>query len=222
LCPQILRTFSLKTRLLINDIAFYVGSIAADNRDNERFWEPLSDYIGDNLHVTEVTIRLPHDMNHEIDESKESKGIFDQEWYFWPAVDQLAMLLMGGKIQKLRLAYGATYLVREHSEEDSEEAESGEGNQSGEYDPWNGDEEFAAIERLRYPMPENEHIRELQEMRASYEGLDEGEPQLYEPWGALVRKHKQRRYRRKFILGREDNPAGDVGTVLVLTWPAII
>ncbi len=93
-----LRTLSLKTRLLINDIAFDVGSTAADNRDNERFWEPSSDYIGDHMHVTEVTIRTLHDMNHEIVESKESKGTFGQEWYLWPAVDQLAMLLIGGKI----------------------------------------------------------------------------------------------------------------------------
>ncbi len=50
------------------------------------------------MHVTEVTIRIPHDMNHEIVESKEGKGTFDQEWYLWPAVDQVAMLLIGGKI----------------------------------------------------------------------------------------------------------------------------
>lgn len=122
------------------------------------------------------------------DESKEDRGTFDQKWYWWPAVDQVAMLLIGGKLQKLRLAYGATYLVREHSEEDTEEAVMGESNESGKYDPWNGDGEFTAIERLRYPMPENEHITELQEIRAFYKALDEGEPQLYESWGALVRK----------------------------------
>lgn len=55
---KFLRTLSLKTRLLINDIAFDVGSTAAHNRDNERFWEPLSYYIGNHMHVTEVTIRI--------------------------------------------------------------------------------------------------------------------------------------------------------------------
>jgi hypothetical protein len=71
-------------------------------------------------------------------------------------------------------------------------------------------------------MPENEHIRELQEVRAFYKALDEGEPQFYESWGALVRNHNQRRYKRDFILSREDKPSEDVGTVLVLTWPADI
>lgn len=107
-------------------------------------------------------------------------------------------MLMERKIQRLRLAYTVTYL------------------------PSGGDEDlesYAAIDDLRTPQPKEELDREEQECRDYRDASRAGRPHKFDSIIALLDDQAKRRQRLDFVVSREDDSVGDIGTVLVLTRP---
>lgn len=182
----------------VKDLAFSGRVAAADDAACHDFWQPLCDFISQPMRVTSVTIQLPRDQNHDIDESKESKRGPNGEWFLWPIVEKLARMLMDGKIQRLRLAYTASYL-RPSCDEDLEG--------------------YHAIDTLRNSRSQEERDREEQEFSEYLAAGKNGRPHKFDSIGALYKDQGERRQKLDFVVSREDNPIGDVGTVLVLTRP---
>lgn len=167
------------------------------------------------MRLTSVTIQVPLDLNHTVDKSKETIHTLDSERYWWPAVTALTKLLMDGKIQSLRLAYGATYLNRKMGEDES----SGFRGVTRSNDDFDNEEQFTAINNIRYSRPSDDFERCEQEFRGFYNNIDFNDPQEKGKFDALERAQKKRGQRLNFVVNRVDSPPGDIGTVLVLTRP---
>ena len=121
---------------------------------------------------------------------------------------------MAGKIEKLRIGYSATLEIPAPEEE--EEAQDITPGQSLHKDPL---ESLNSISHLRYPGSKDEKDAEGQENVDLWRALREQRSHKFPSFKALLTDQKRRRQRLNFVVKREDDPIGDVGTVLVLTRP---
>lgn len=201
-------------RRQIRDIAFARESTSADDNDCRAFWDPLSTFIGSHMSLCSVTIQVPRDINHEIDETKEARPAPDEEWYWWPAVRLMGGLLMAGKIEKLRVGYCATLKIRVPEEEEPQDIEAGQSHHE------NPLESLSSISYLRHPQPQDELDREYRGHMDLRRAFSEQRSHRFPSFGALYAHQERRRQRFDFVVNQEDDPIGDVGTVLVLTRPA--
>ena len=192
-------------RLEIKHIKFGTGSTAADDYSVRDYWKPLLSFITCYTRVSSVTIRVPDDMNHSIDTKKERGRKLNGEWYWFPACKGLRDLLLEGKIQRLRLTYDATYLP-------APERECNAGTRD--------EELFSAVDDLRHPRSKAEVTRERKEIADFMQARDEGRSHRFDSWAALERHQEVQRERLDFVVTREDDCPGDIGTVLVLTRPS--
>ncbi|CAF9931326.1 MAG: hypothetical protein ALECFALPRED_004977 [Alectoria fallacina] len=117
--------------------------------------------------------------------------------------------LMAGRIQRLRIGYSATLKIRT-PEAEAQHIETGHGNYLEYRD---------SILVLGNPQPIEERIRENQDLRNA---LAEGHPHQFTSFEALKADQRTRWQRFDFAVAREDDRIGEVGTVLVLTRPALI
>ena len=163
------------------------------------------------MHVDSVTIQVPPDNNHEIDETKESRRLPDPEWYWWPATRLLTSSLMAGKIQKVRIGYSGTLKIRAPGEEAWCQHENS----------LECLEKLDSVQCLRYPRSSEERRRESCERREFMRARNEGQLHKFTSQGALEADMQTRRQRFDFTVAREDDPIGEVGTVLVLTRPTV-
>jgi len=193
------------SRQQIKDLGFTRTSTAADDADCTQHWQELCDFISGHMQLASVTIQIPRDTTHPIDKSKEVQQPPDSEWFWWPAVKGLTKILMEGKIQTLRLGYSATLINFNFDD-------------TGDSDiPLN---DLSAIEILRYNHPEEEQRRESDEFTEYRAAAKNGLSRKFNPISALMEDQLKRRQRLDFVVSREDNPVGDVGTVLILTRPS--
>lgn len=197
---------------MIKNIGFTSWATSADDDDCRGCWEPLVDFISRRMSLKSVTVQVPRDDSHGIDKTKDIKQAPDPEWYLWPAPCLMTASLMTGKIKQLRLSYLAT-LTTPDSEEEAQRQEA-EGSQYK--DPM---ERLESIDTLRYPQPDEELERERLEKEALLNAVEEGRQDRFGAWEALKADQETRRQRFNFVVTREDDPVGDVGTVLVLTRP---
>lgn len=182
----------------IKHIAFTKRSTAADYAGCTMSWHPIFDYISSHRQLIAVTIQLPRDLHHVTDETKVVDPPQGGVWFWWPAVNALTGMLMERKIQKLRLAYTVTYL-RCGKDEDPED--------------------YNAIKCLRHPQSREEFARENQERRDFQAASEAGRPQKFTSSVDLLNDQITRRQRLDFVVSREDNLVGDMGTVFILTRP---
>lgn len=119
---------------------------------------------------------------------------------------------MAGKIQKLKIGYSATLKVRP-SEEAALDMEVGPSQHE------NPLETLEAISHLRYPQPQEELDREYLETREFVRACREGGSHKFTSLSAFQADQQTRRQRLDFVVAREDDQIGDLGTVLVLTRP---
>lgn len=201
-------------RRRIKHIGFPHWSTSANDHSGTEYWAPLHDFIIHHMHVISVTIQVPRDLVHGIDEAKEARPAPDPEWYWWHAAQLLTGSLMAGKIQKVRLGYSATLQIRDPEEE----AQYIEAEQAQHENPL---ENLSSISSLRYPhpRPDEECDREYHEHKDLSRAIDKGRPHKFASFRALRTDQLTRRRRFDFVVTREDDPIGDVGTVLVLTRP---
>lgn len=207
-----LKCIRSSSRRHIKDIGFTRRSTCADDAGCTEFWEPLCTFIFRCTSICSVTIQVPRDCNHGIDEAKESSRAPNGEFYWWPAARLLAKGLMAGKIQKLKIGYSATLKVRP-SEEAALDMEVGQSQHE------NPLETLEAISHLRYPQPQEELDREYLETKEFARACREGGSHKFTSLSAFQADQQTRRQRLDFVVAREDDQIGDVGTVLVLTRP---
>ncbi|KAF6220023.1 hypothetical protein HO133_003848 [Letharia lupina] len=199
-------------RRRIKNIGFTRRSTCADDGDCTQFWNPLSNSIARHMSLHSVTVQVPRDPTHGIDHTKEVRQPPNSEWYWWPAARGLTGLLMAGNIQELRIGYSATLKI--HAPEDEVRYEK-----AGQSPYENPLEDLGSISYLRYPRVAEELDREYSEYKDLRSALKEGRPHKFDSLGALYASQEMRRERCEFAVAREDDPVGDVGTVLVLTRP---
>lgn len=190
-------------RRLIKDLGFTGQSMNANDHNCTYSWESLWDFINSQMSVNSVTIQVPRHRWLKIDETKPAKETPNTGRYRWSAPRLLIAALMDGKIQQLRLACLATLRLRNsvHSKHK---------------DPV---ENLEAISCLSYPQPQEELRREALEGKALRSAIAKGQPHEFDSMAALVADQETRRQRFNFVVTREDDPVGDLGTVLVLTRP---
>ena len=193
----------------IKNLGFTRESTAADDRACTESWSSLCDFIIHHMSIDSVTIQVPRQQWLEIDKTKPAKDALGGEWYLWPAPRLLIAALMDGKIQQLRIAYSATLRLSD-SIQDSRYQEA---EHLRHKDPV---ENLEAIHILRYPRPQEELDREALEGKALRSAIAGGQRHKF---AALVADQETRRQRFNFVVTREDDPVGDLGTVFVLTRP---
>ena len=153
------------------------------------------------MSVNFVTIQAPGHRWLKIDETKPTKEASNTGWYGWPAPRLLTAALMAGKIQKLRIAYSASLRRRESVQESPNQ------------------EALESISCLRYPRPQEELEREILEGKALRSAIARGQPHKFDSMAALCADQERRWQMFNFVITREDDPIGDLGTVFVLTRP---
>ena len=200
------------SRRHIKNLGFTRRSTAADDQDCTGSWGFLCDFIIHHMSINSVTIQAPRHRWLKIDESKPSRESPNIEWYWWPAPRLLIAALMAGKIQQLRIAYLATLRLGDSIPK----SQSQEAEHLRRKDPL---EDLETISNLRHPQPQEELEREALEGKALRSAIARGEPHKFDSMAALVADQKTRRQKFNFVVTREDDPVGDLGTVLVLTRP---
>lgn len=199
---KFLRSTALGDRFRIKDLGFDQYALRVDGKECTQHWEKLTIFIDQHMRVDTFTFQIPSDIYHIADESRESKRGPTHTRHRWLPAKGLTLLLMDAKIHRLKLAFGVKY----------------HGNIS---DPRSDtEEEFTAIEELRYPFPDEEWEREKQEFGKHWEYNISNGLEGYTNFDALHKEQKRRRQRLDFVVDRVDNPPGEIGTVLVLTRPA--
>ena len=197
---------------MIKHIGFTSWATSADDGDCRDGWEPLVGFISRRMSLNSVTVQVPRDNSHGIDKTKEIKQAPNPEWYWWPAPCLVTASVMAGNIKQLRLGYLAT-LTTLGLEEEVRHKEAGGSRYK---DPM---DRLESISILRYPQPDEEQEREHLEKKALLSAVEEGRADRFGAWEALLADQETRRQRFNFVVTREDNPIGDVGTVLILTRP---
>ena len=195
----------------VRDIGFARRSTSAKNSDNRDFWDSASTFIARHMALRSVTIDVPYGCNYGIDRTKKARPAPDENWYWWPAVRLMTELLMAGKIGELRIAYCATLRLRAPEREEAQDIKARQSQHMGYL------EILTCVSDLRYPRLQGEQDRGFEDFACAFN---------------LYRRHKihshgtcgydqetRRRQMLNFVVNREDNPIGDVGTVLVLTRP---
>ena len=199
-------------RRYIKNLGFTRRSTAADDHDCTYPWHSLCDFITLHMSVNSVTIQVPRHRWLKIDETKPAKEAPNTGWYWWPAPRLLIAALMAGKIQQLRIAYLATLRLGDSIQESQHQ----EAEHARHKDPV---ENLESISNFRYPRPQEELDREALEGKALRIAIAKGQPRKFDSMAALLADQETRRQRFNFIITREDDPVGDLGTVLVLTRP---
>lgn len=113
---------------------------------------------------------------------------------------------MAGKLRKLRIGYSATLEIG-GSEEEAQQREAG---LSQHKDPL---EDLDSISVLRYSRPQEELEREFSESKALRNALAQGRPHEFGTLKELLVDQNIRRQRLNFVVSREDDPIGELGTV---------
>ena len=207
-----LKSLPPSRRQRIKNLGFTRRSAAADDYDCTYSWSALCDLIIQHMSINSVTIQAPRHRRPENDETKPAKEAPYTKWYWWPAPRSLTAALMAGKIQQLRIAYSATMtlddLLRESPYQDAEHLRH--------IDSVEGVE---AISNLRHPRPPEELEREALEGKALRRAIATGQPHEFDSMDTLIADQERRRQKFNFVVTREDDPVGDLGTVLVLTRP---
>ena len=207
-----LKALRTSSRRRIKNLGFTRRSTAADDQDCTGSWGSLCDFIIHHMSINSVTIQAPRHRWLEIDKSKPAKETPNTGWYWWPAPRLLIAALMAGKIQQLRIAYLATLRLGDSIQT----SQSQEAEHLRHEDPV---EDLETISNLRHPQPQEELKREALEGKALRSAIARGECHKFDSMAALVADQETRRQRLNFVVTREDDPVGDLGTVLVLTRP---
>ena len=196
----------------IKNLGFTRRSTAADDYDCTYSWRSLCDFIIHHMSVNSVTVQVPRHHWLEIDETKPAKEAPNTGWYCWPAPRLLVAALMDGKIQQLRIAYLATLRLGDSIQESQHQ----EAEHARHKDPV---ENLESISNFRYPRPQEELDKEALEGKALRIAIAKGQLHKFDSMAALLADQEMRRQRFNFVITREDDPVGDLGTVLVLTRP---
>ena len=183
------------SRRQVRRIGFTTISTWNGSGDCTDYWGSLCAFIAGHMSIHSVTIQVPKMVGRTP----------DYNWYHWPALKLTNGLLMAGKIQELRIRYSATLKVGDSAE------------QAGHSQRQNPLEDFESISFLRCPRSDEELEREHLEYKELLRFIEEGRPHKFDSLEALWADQKIRRQRFDFVVAREDDPIGDVGTVLVLT-----
>ena len=196
----------------IKNLGFSRRSIAADDSDCMRSWGSLCDFIIHRMSVNSLTVQALRHHWLQIDETKPTEQAPNTGWYWWPAPRLFLAALMDGKIQQLRIACLATLRLGGSIQESQYQ----EAEHSRHKDPV---ECLEIISNLMYPRPREELEREALEGKALRRAIATGQPHEFDSMDALIADQETRRQRLNFVVTREDDPVGDLGTVLVLTGP---
>lgn len=211
-----LRGLHPSSRRQLKDIAFTSWSTCADDANNREFWDPLSTFIECDMSLCSVTVQVPRGYTCGVDKTKEVRDPPDPEWYWWPAARRLTELLMAGKIHELRIGYSATLKIPAPEGEDAQYKKAGQCQQE------NLLESLSSVSLLRYPQPQEERDRESSEYTDFMSAVREGRPPKFASVDALEADLQSKRLRIDFAVARQDDPIGDIGTVLVLTRPTAV
>ena len=196
----------------IKNLGFTHRSTITDDCDCSCYWDSLCDFIFHHMSINSVTIQVPRHRWLKIDETKPAQEAPKLGRYWWPAPRLLIAALMAGKIQQLRIAYLATLRLGDSIQEaQSQGAEHARHKDSV--------EDLESISNFRYPRPQEELQREALEGKALRIAIARGQPHKFDSMAALHADQETRRQRFDFVITREDDPVGDLGTVLVLTRP---
>ena len=196
----------------IRNLGFTRRSTVAGDHDCTISWSPLCDFIIHHMSINSVTIQAPRHPWLEIDKTKPAEDAPNTGRYWWPAPRLLIAALMAGKIQQLRIAYLATLRLGDSIEESGYQ-------ETEDLRHKNPVENLETIHNLRYPRPQEELDREALEGKALRSAIARGQRHKFDSMTALVADQETRRQRFNFVVTREDDPVGDLGTVLVLTRP---
>ena len=120
---------------------------------------------------------------------------------------------MAGKIKKLRLGCCATLKILAPDEEADQDIKA---EQSGHKNPL---ESLTSVSYLRYPRRQDESDRYCDENEQFMRALGQKRSRKFPSFSALQADQERRRQRLDFVVNQEDDPIGDLGTVLVLTRP---
>ena len=196
----------------IKNLGFTRRSTATDDCDCTCYWSSLCDFIIHHMSINSVTIQVPRHRWIKIDETKPAIEAPKMGRYWWSAPRLLIAALMAGKIQQLRIAYLATLRLGDSIQESQyQEAEHARHEDSV--------ENLESISNFRYPRPQEELEREALEGKALRIAIARGQPHKFDSMAALHADQETRRQRFDFVITREDDPVGDLGTVLILTRP---
>lgn len=97
-------------KTIIVDIGLEDWATASDSESMVQWWTRLFTFLRKHMHINKVTIKIPHDLYHEINKDKFWEPGPRSNMFGWWAVELFLDLLIDRKIQSLRLAYPGTYL----------------------------------------------------------------------------------------------------------------
>ena len=215
---RFLKCLRPSSRRRINHIGFAGWSTCGDEAAFAEWWKILGKFICRHMSLHTVTFLVPRDSGYGIDEAKEARRAPHDDWFMWSVVERMMGLLMAGNIERLRLGYSATLGVRFREEYDQYlHGASHKDAASKEPQHENPLEKLKSITRLRCPQDQDRSLMAGAEDPKKV--LDEGPPQKGVSLDTLQADQQHRQQSHDFCITYEEDPFGDVGSVLVLTRP---
>ena len=217
---RFLKCLRPSSRRRIKHIGFAGWSTCGDESAFAAWWQILCSFICRHMSLHTVTFLVPRDSVYGIDETKESRRAPHDDWYMWSVVERMMGLLMAGNIERLRLGYSATLGVRFREEYDrylhslSHKCATPEEPQHE-----NPLEKLKSITRLSRPQYQDRSLMGSCGAEDPRKALAEGPPQKTVSLDILQADQRDRQRKRDFNVTYEEDPYGDVGSVLVLTRP---
>ena len=215
---RFLKCLRPSSRRRIKHIGFAGWSTCGDESAFADWWHILCKFICRHMSLHTVTFLVPRDSVYGIDETQEARRAPHDDWYMWSVVERMTGLLMAGNIERLRLGYSATLGTRFREEYDRYLHRAlHEDLTPKEPQHENPLEKLKSITRLRCPQYQDRSM--MAGARDPKKALAEGPPQKSVSHDSLQADQQDRQQKRDFAVTYEEDPYGDVGSVLVLTRP---
>ena len=217
---RFLKCLRPSSRRRIKHIGFAGWSTCGDESAFADWWHILCRFICRHMSLYTVTFQVPRDSVYGIDETKEARRVPHDDWYMWSVVERMTEVLMARKIERLRLGYSATLeiCVRGEYARYLHRASHKDATPK-EFPHENPLEQLNSITRLRCPQNQDRLLTESSEAEDLEKDLDEGRPQKGVSLDTLQADQQDRQQKVEFVVAYEEDPYGDVGSVLVLTRP---
>lgn len=215
---RFLKCLRPSSRRRIKHIGFAGWSTCGDESAFAEWWHILCKFICRHMSLHTVTFLVPRDSVYGIDETKEARRAPHDDWFMWSVVERVTGLLMAGNIERLRLGYSATLGVRFREEYDRcLHGASHKDLAPKEPQHENPLEKLKSVIRLRCPQYQDRSLTAGAE--DPRKGLAKGPPQKSVSLDTSQADRQDRQQDRDFVVTYEEDPYGDVGSVLVLTRP---
>ena len=217
---RFLKCLRPSSRRRIKHIGFAGWSTCGDDSAFADWWHILCRFICRHMSLHTVTFVVPRDSVYGIDETKEAGRAPHDDWYMWSVVERMTELLMARSIERLRLGYSATLgtCVREEYARYLDRA-SLKNVTPEEPIHENPLEKLKSMTRLRRSQDQDRSLKKSSEAEDPKKALAEGSPQKSVSLDTLQADQQDRQQKRDFVVAYEEDPRGDVGSVLVLTRP---